>query len=156
MNYFFNAAFSNTAIAVVFLCLTGCDRSSPEVESKPQQSAQTLKNYDKDGDGRLSDKEKTTMNEKFVAKFDTDGDKKLSAKERDTVRKKAKVTVNAKSQAPLTPEHSQAFLKQFDKDGGELASETEVGPDRWKVMGRAYKNGDKIISAEEWLNRNSS
>ena len=147
--------FSNTAIAVVFLCLSGCDRSANKDESKPQQSDQTLKKYDKDGDGQLSEKEKKTMNEKFVARFDTDGDKKLSPKERDAARKKAKVTVNAKSQAPMTLERSQAFLKRFDKDGDAMASEKEVGPDRWKVMGRADKNGDKKISAEEWLNRNS-
>ncbi|MDD4018242.1 MAG: hypothetical protein PHV28_09885 [Kiritimatiellae bacterium] len=74
-------------------------------------NAEALKMFDKDGDGKLNDEERTAMREQMrknrEKKFDTNGDGKLDEKERAAMQ-----------------EARKAQVKEFDKDGdGKLSDE---------------------------------
>lgn len=93
----------------------------PERPNRParQLPPELIKEYDKDGDGKLSDDERKAMQEAVrakreaqqkadLAKYDKDGDGKLSAEERKT----------------MMSERQAELLKKYDADGdGKLSSD---------------------------------
>ena len=91
--------------------------------------AQALKEFDKDGDGKLSDDERKammearkTMMEKLMKErekeFDKDGDGKLNDEERKAMLEKVR------QRRPEGASHFQEILKKYDKDGdGKLNNE---------------------------------
>ena len=94
----------------------------PKRPNRPQgpPPAAILKEFDKDGDGKLSDAERQSMQEarkarmeefrkKMLEKYDADGDGKLSDEEA------------AKARA----ERQAEMLKKYDKDGDGKLSEAE-------------------------------
>ena len=121
-----------------------------------------LKEFDKDGDGELSDEEKKAAREawakrredrnkreaavhaKFVQKYDTDGDGKLSEQER-------------KSAHAAMTEAYEAFkaemVKLYDADGdGKLSEEerqTARDKEKEKMLEKFDKDGDGELNKEE-------
>ena len=95
--------------------------STPQRPNRPhgRPSAEMVKQFDKDGDGKLSDEERKAMHEAgkakreerqkaMIAKFDKDGDGKLNDEER----------------AAAKAAHEAEMIKKFDKDGdGKLSDE---------------------------------
>lgn len=110
-----------------------------------------LKEFDKDGDGKLSDEERKAMHEAMKArmeerrkemleKYDTDGDGKLSEEERRKAR-------------------AAELIKRFDKDGDGKLDEAELaampmpkprpGPGGWQ--GRRGHGGPDDSGPEDDL-----
>ncbi len=95
--------------------------TTPQRPNRPHgpPSAEMIKKFDKDGDGKLSDEERKAMQEAgkakreehqkaMLAKYDKDGDGKLSDEER----------------AAAKADREAEMLKKFDKDGdGKLSDE---------------------------------
>lgn len=96
----------------------------PEGKDRPKRPhgpppAEVIKQFDKDGDGKLNEEERAAMQEArkakmaemhkaMLEKYDADGDGKLSEDERSKAREDRKAQV----------------LKEFDKDGdGKLSKE---------------------------------
>ncbi len=82
-----------------------------EFPKRVNANAETLKMFDKDGDGKLNDDERAAMREQMrknrEKKFDTNGDGKLDDTERAAML-----------------EARKAHVKEFDKDGdGKLSDE---------------------------------
>ena len=88
----------------------------------PQPSAEMIKKYDKDGDGKLSQEERKAAMEgrraEMMKKYDKDGDGKLSQEER---------------KASMADRRAE-MMKKFDKDGDGKLSEEERAAAR-KSMG---------------------
>ncbi|OGK05261.1 MAG: hypothetical protein A2W80_07030 [Candidatus Riflebacteria bacterium GWC2_50_8] len=112
----------------------GYDESAGEKKGHPFKSgmfnidkskqAEMLAKYDTDGDGALSDTEKTAMHTamkaemeakkaEMLAKFDADGDGSLSDTERQAMQTARKAEMEAK------------MLEKFDTDGDGTLSDTE-------------------------------
>ncbi|MBL7182676.1 MAG: EF-hand domain-containing protein [Pirellulales bacterium] len=104
--------FTLACAAIVSLAATTF-AAPPENNDPAARKAEMLKKFDKDGDGKLSDTEKTTLRaemqnrrgggrdrkqwtpeqrDEMLKKFDTDGDGKLSQEERDTAREAMKAS----------------------------------------------------------------
>jgi Ca2+-binding EF-hand superfamily protein len=104
--------FTLACAAIVSLAATTF-AAPPENNDPADRKAEMLKKFDKDGDGKLSDTEKTTLRaemqnrrgggrdrkewtaeqrDEMLKKFDTDGDGKLSQEERDTAREAMKAS----------------------------------------------------------------
>jgi len=111
--------------ALVGSCLISVAQdAAPTRPERPQRQIppELLKQFDKDGDGKLSDEERTAMQEagrarreamqkEMLAKYDTDKDGKLSDEER------------AKARADREAE----MLKKYDTDGdGKLSDEEKA------------------------------
>ena len=104
----------STLACAAIVSLTGSTFAAPPENNDPAaRKAEMLKKFDKDGDGKLSDTEKTTLRaemqnrrgggrdrkqwtpeqrDEMLKKFDTDGDGKLSQEERDTAREAMKAS----------------------------------------------------------------
>lgn len=98
-------------------------QDKPQRPDRPNRQIppEILKEFDKDGDGKLSQEERQAAREArqkaMLEKFDADGDGKLSEDE----RKKMQETVRAER------------LKQFDKDGdGKLSKEERQAMPRFR------------------------
>ena len=124
---------------------------------------ETLKKYDKDGDGKLNEKERFAAwgaaaeekRQEFMKKYDKDGDGKLDEKEREAIREGFR-----KRMEDWRRKHTE---KRYDKDGdGKLneeekaameKGEAERAADREKrrkeFMEKYDKDGDGEISSEE-------
>jgi hypothetical protein len=109
--------------ALIGSSLIGSAQDAPKRPMRPQgPPPELVKQFDKDGDGQLSDSEKKTMREamqakreeqrkQMIAKYDADGDGKLDDKEM------------AKARADRQAE----MLKKFDTDGdGKLSDEEKA------------------------------
>ena len=103
--------FTLACVTIVSLAVTTF-AAPPENNDPATRKAEMLKKFDKDGNGRLSDEEKTTLRaeiqnrrggrdrkqwtpeqrDEMLKKFDTDGDGKLSQEERDTAREAMKAS----------------------------------------------------------------
>ena len=104
--------FTLACAAIVSLAATTF-AAPPENNDPAARKAEMLKKFDKDGDGKLSDTEKTTLRaemqnrrgggrdrkqwtpeqrDEILKKFDKDGDGKLSQEERDTAREAMKAS----------------------------------------------------------------
>ena len=104
--------FTLACAAIVSLAATTF-AAPPENNDPAARKAEMLKKFDKDGDGKLSDTEKTTLRaemqnrrgggrdrkqwtpeqrDEMLKKFDKDGDGKLSQEERDTAREAMKAS----------------------------------------------------------------
>ena len=90
----------------------------------PQPSAEMMKKYDKDGDGKLSQEERKAAmagrRAEMMKKYDKDGDGKLSQEER-------KAAMDARK-----AEH----LQKHDKDGDGKLSDEEKAEARKSMGGR--------------------
>ena len=103
----------STLACVTIVSLAVTTFAAPSKNNDPAaRKAEMLKKFDKDGDGKLSDEEKSTLRaeiqnhrrgrdrkqwtpeqrDEMLKKFDTDGDGKLSQEERDTAREAMKAS----------------------------------------------------------------
>ena len=104
----------STLACVAIVSLAATTFAAPSENNDPAaRKAEMLKKFDKDGDGKLSDEEKSTLRaemqnrrgggrdrkqwtpeqrDEMLKKFDTDGDGKLSQEERDTAREAMKAS----------------------------------------------------------------
>lgn len=143
----------------VLLLISSCDRSAdPEPETPkltpPSVSNNSIMVHDSDGDGELSVQEKAVMNEKFVKHFDQDGDGILSNREKAKARVNSKVTVKSSANRAIKSlDEAERFLARYDSDEDRNITEAEAGANRWKVMKKADRNQDGMITAQEWLDR---
>lgn len=115
-------------------------------------SPEWIKEYDKDGDGKLSDAERQAMQAKrkarqqeVLAKYDKDGDGKLSDAERQ---------VMAKEHPVVDSEMHKAMIAKYDADGdGQLNAEearkarTDQQQQQW--LKRYDLDGDGKLSDQE-------
>ena len=128
-------------------CLIAGAQGNPDKPGKPHRKGppppEVIKEFDKDGDGKLSEEERKAMrgameqrNKEKFKEFDKDGDGKLSEEER-------------KAMGPMNKEK----FKEFDKDGDGKLSEEEQKAMRearkamW--MKKFDKDGDGKLSDEE-------
>ena len=102
-------------------CLIASAQDEPKRPKRPMgpPPPEMVKEFDKDGDGKLSDDEKKAMHQamgarreerhkKMLEKFDADHDGKLSDEEKEKAREA----------------HKAEMLQKFDKDGdGKLSDE---------------------------------
>ena len=107
----YTCLLSTLACAAIVSLATSTFAAPPENNDPAARKAEMLKKFDKDGDGRLSDEEKSTLRaemqnrrgggrdrkqwtpeqrDEMLKKFDKDGDGKLSQEERDTAREAMK------------------------------------------------------------------
>jgi hypothetical protein len=109
-----------TLAALVGTCMIASAQGEKKRPNRPHgPPPEMVKEFDKDGDGKLSDDERTAMREamkakaeerrkEMIKKYDTDGDGKLSKEERE------KAGADRKAE----------MLKRYDKNGdGELSQE---------------------------------
>ena len=104
----------STLACVTIVSLAVTTFAAPSKNNDPAvRKAEMLKKFDKDGDGKLSDEEKSTLRaemqnrrgggrdrkqwtpeqrDEMLKKFDTDRDGKLSQEERDTAREAMKAS----------------------------------------------------------------
>ena len=114
----------NTSIitlGVLFgFCLTAAAQDENKRPGRQGPPPEVVKEFDKDGDGKLSDAERAEMRKvmetrmeerrkEMLEKFDTDKDGKLSPEEREKAREANRAEM----------------LKKFDKDGDGKLSEEE-------------------------------
>jgi len=108
---------------------------SKKRNSRRNLPPQIVKEYDKDGDGKLSKEERkearAAMKAKALAEFDKDGDGKLNAEER-----KAAKESRAKKR-------KERMLKKFDKDGDGKLSKEERETMRAESKNRRGPKGPK-------------
>lgn len=114
--------------------------------------AEIIKKFDKDGDGKLSDEEKTAAREamagkgrpggpgagrpdfaEIIKKFDKDGDGKLSDEEKAAARE-----AMAGKGRPGGPSREE-LMKKFDKDGDGKLSEEERAAAKAAFQARGKK-----------------
>ena len=109
----YTCLLSTLACAAIVSLATSTFAAPPENNDPAVRKAEMLKKFDKDGDGKLSDEEKSTLRaemqnrrgggrdrkqwtpeqrDEMLKKFDTDGDGKLSQEERDTAREAMKAS----------------------------------------------------------------
>ena len=129
----------------------GPGRMSPEMRQK------MLEKFDKDGDGKLDEKERMAarkamgahrmspeMRKKMLEKFDKDGDGKLNEEEIKAAHKAARARMEA---------HHKKMLKRFDKDGdGKLSKEerkTMKETMHKELLEKYDKDGDGKLNKEE-------
>ncbi len=111
-----------TLAALVGTCMIASAQDGPKRPKRPHgpPPAEVLEKFDKDGDGKLSNDERSAMREAMkakseerrkamLAKFDADGDGKLSKEEREKAMEERKAEM----------------LKKYDKDGDGKLSEEE-------------------------------
>lgn len=128
-----------------------CDRSAPPQSIPKNAESLQILHYDVDGDGELSEEEKKSMNEKFIARFDEDGDGKLGTKDRNAIRERAKLSVSvAPGGSRGNSEASINFIQRLDKNGDEALEADEVDERQWTAISRMDSNGDGKVTAEEW------
>jgi Ca2+-binding EF-hand superfamily protein len=115
--------------------------------------------YDHDGDGTLSDKEKTAMEKemksmaamrekRMIKKYDKDGDGKLSAEEKSTMEK---------DESTWEKSHHDKMMGKWDKDkDGKLSDEEKTAmrkkkaADRKELLGKYDSNKDGVLDDSEW------
>jgi hypothetical protein len=109
----YTCLLSTLACAAIVSLAASTFAAPPENNDPAARKAEMLKKFDKDGDGRLSDEEKSTLRaemqnrrgggrdrkqwtpeqrDEMLKKFDTDRDGKLSQEERDTAREAMKAS----------------------------------------------------------------
>jgi hypothetical protein len=110
-----------TALAILLgTCLIAGAEGNPDKPGKPHHKGppppEMLKEFDKDGDGKLSEEERKAMREAMKERhkdkfkeFDKDGDGKLSEAEREAMKEARKAE----------------WLKKYDTDGDGKLSEEE-------------------------------
>lgn len=136
-------------IATLAVSVKAQEPAKPAVQEFPQRAnmmAEVLKQFDKDGDGKLNDQEREAMmtarkamGEKMrlarEKEFDKDGDGKLSEQER------------AAMMAAMQQRHPQMkeMIKRFDKDGdGKLNAEEKKAMMDERAR-RMRKDGPKAL-----------
>ena len=109
----YTCSLSMLACAAIVSLAATTFAAPPENNDPAARKAEMLKKFDKDGDGKLSDTEKTTLRaemqnrrgggrdrkqwtpeqrDEMLKKFDKDGNGKLSQEERDTAREAMKAS----------------------------------------------------------------
>lgn len=109
----YTCLLSMLACAAIVSLAASTFAAPPENNDPAARKAEMLKKFDKDGDGRLSDEEKSTLRaemqnrrgggrdrkqwtpeqrDEMLKKFDKDGNGKLSQEERDTAREAMKAS----------------------------------------------------------------
>ena len=106
----YTCLLSTLACAAIVSLATSTFAAPPENNDPAARKAEMLKKFDKNGDGKLNDEEKSTLRvemqnrrrgkdrkqwtpeqrDEMLKKFDKDGDGKLSQEERDTAREAMK------------------------------------------------------------------
>ena len=106
----YTCLLSTLACAAIVSLATSTFAAPPENNDPAARKAEMLKKFDKNGDGKLNDEEKSTLRvemqnrrrgkdrkqwtpeqrNEMLKKFDKDGDGKLSQEERDTAREAMK------------------------------------------------------------------
>ena len=110
-------------------CMIVQAQGKPERKGRPGPPPEMIKQFDKDGDGQLSEEERKAMREtlqsrmqerrkEMLEKFDADKDGELSEEER------------SKAQAA----HRAQMLEKFDKDG-----DGKLSPEERKAMPRPMR-----------------
>ncbi len=91
---------------------------------------EVIKQFDRDGDGKLNDHEKKAADEAaearkrvaYIKKYDKNGDGVLSVEEKQAADK-------------ATAARTKAFMKKFDRDGdGKLSAEEKQAATRWAKL----------------------
>ena len=109
----YTCSLSTLACAAIVSLAATTFAATPENNDPAARKAEMLKKFDTDGDGKLSDTEKTTLRaemqnrrgggrdrkqwtpeqrDEMLKKFDKDGNGKLSQEERDTAREAMKAS----------------------------------------------------------------
>ena len=149
-------------VTIVSLAVTTF-AAPPENNDPAARKAEMLKKFDKDGDGRLSDEEKSTLRaemqnrrgggrdrkqwtpeqrDEMLKKFDKDGDGKLSDEERTTLRAEIQNRRGGRDRKQWTPEQRDEMLKKFDTDGDGKLSQEERDTAR-EAMKASRTKGEK-------------
>lgn len=93
------------------------DGNPPPERKGPPIPPEVVKEFDKDGDGKLNEEERKAAREarekQMLEKYDADKDGKLSDEERKTARE------------AMRAEHEKKMLEKYDKDGDGKLSEEE-------------------------------
>ena len=154
--------FTLACVTIVSLAVTTF--AAPSKNNDPAvRKAEMLKKFDKDGDGKLSDEEKSTLRaemqnrrgggrdrkqwtpeqrDEMLKKFDKDGDGKLSDEERTTLRAEIQNRRGGRDRKQWTPEQRDEMLKKFDTDGDGKLSQEERDTAR-EAMKASRTKGEK-------------
>ena len=163
----FHKSVKPAAIAASLLCIgiglaalfsrwTGGDDDESPTAVPTTTEGRAIRAHDADHDGKLSKSEKREMETKFVDAFDKDGDGTLNPTERQTVRSTARVNVQPSVAIPKNLKDAAAFLAKMDQDGDGTVTESEASEKRWAALGKADKNANGRVTAEEWLDYKSA
>ena len=166
MSRFFFAAMLAVTAATVSVRAAEQSAANTNFPSRAAMRPDLLKEFDKDGDGKLNDEERKAMMaarhaqmEKFMKarekEFDKDGDGKLNDEERKAMM------VELQKRRANGPQY-QEMIKRFDKDGdGKLNDEERAAmmaelqkrrandPRFQEMLKRFDKDGDGKLNDEE-------
>jgi hypothetical protein len=146
-----------TIPCILIAMLAGGTLMAEEAKPKPERGERTippavLKEFDKDGDGKLSPEERELMHaameerrkarhEAMLKRFDADADGKLSPEERktahETIRKEMLAKYDANSNGELEPDERKAMVEGergnplapfMKRPGGPRGPRGEGGP----------------------------
>ena len=153
----------STLACVTIVSLAVTTFAAPSKNNDPAaRKAEMLKKFDKDGDGKLSDEEKSTLRveiqnrrgerdrkqwspeqrDEMLKKFDKDGDGKLSDEEKSTLRAEIQNHRRGRDRKQWTPEQRDEMLKKFDTDGDGKLSQEERDTAR-EAMKASRTKGEK-------------
>ena len=158
----YTCSLSTLACAAIVSLATSTFAAPPENNDPAVRKAEMLKKFDKDGDGKLSDEEKSTLRaemqyrrgerdrkqwspeqrDEMLKKFDKDGDGKLSDEERTTLRAEIQNRRGGRDRKQWTPEQRDEMLKKFDTDGDGKLSQEERDTAR-EAMKASQTKGEK-------------
>jgi Ca2+-binding EF-hand superfamily protein len=161
----FAAILAITSVTVAVKAEDQKKPATPDFPPRTNMRAEAMKEFDKDGDGKLNDDERKAMMEARKAmgekirqarekEFDKDGDGKLNDEEQ-----KAMMDANKAMREKFMKERE----KEFDKDGdGKLSDEERkdmmekfkqrhptAGPQFAEMVKRFDKDGDGKLNEEE-------
>ena len=142
----YTCLLSTLACAAIVSLATSTFAAPPENNDPAARKAEMLKKFDKNGDGKLNDEEKSTLRvemqnrrrgkdrkqwtpeqrNEMLKKFDKDGDGELSDAEKTTLRAEIQNRRGGRDRKQWTPEQRDEMLKKFDTDrDGKLSQEEQ-------------------------------
>ena len=154
----------STLACVTIVSLAATTFAAPSENNDPAaRKAEMLKKFDKDGDGKLSDEEKSTLRaemqnrrgggrdrkqwtpeqrDEMLKKYDKDGDGELSDAEKATLRAEMQNRRGGRDRTQWSPEQRDEILKTYDKDGDGKLSQEERDTAR-EAMRASRTKGEK-------------